>query len=285
MNQSERKPEWLRIKARQTGQFDETARRLSCLGLNTICISGKCPNLKECWSVGTATFMILGDICTRSCRFCATRTGRPLPPDPYEPLKVAGAIREMKLKHCVLTSVDRDDLPDGGAGFWVETIKTVRRINPGTTIEVLIPDFGGNPEYLKKVITARPDILGHNLETVRRLTPEVRSKARYDRSLDLIRSASAAGLITKSGIMAGLGETSEEILETMDDLRNAGCNIFTMGQYLRPSFEHLPVSNFMHPETFEHFRKAALEKGFTAAECGPLVRSSYHAEQALKNLK
>jgi len=285
MNQSERKPDWLRIRARQSDHFDETARRLACRGLHTICTSGKCPNIKECWSAGTATFMILGEICTRSCRFCATRSGRPLPPDPYESMKVADAVREMKLRHCVLTSVDRDDLPDGGASIWKATIDAIRIANPETTIEVLIPDFKGDQESLELVISAKPDILGHNLETVRRLTPQVRSKAGYDRSLELLKRASDAGMVTKSGIMAGLGETSEEILETMDDLVAAGCRIFTMGQYLRPSFGHLPVSGFMHPDTFEYFRKEALAKGFFAAECGPLVRSSYHAGEVMQQLK
>ncbi|HAQ64587.1 MAG TPA: lipoyl synthase [Bacteroidales bacterium] len=285
MNQSERKPDWLRIKARQSDYFDETARRLACRGLHTICTSGKCPNLKECWSAGTATFMILGEICTRSCRFCATRSGRPLPPDPYESMKVADAVREMKLRHCVLTSVDRDDLPDGGAAIWKATIEAVRTANPMTTIEVLIPDFKGDHPSLELVISAKPDILGHNLETVRRLTPGVRSKAGYDRSLELLKRASDAGMVTKSGIMAGLGETTEEILETMDDLLAAGCRIFTMGQYLRPSFDHLPVSGYMHPDTFGYFRKEALAKGFMAAECGPLVRSSYHAGEVMQQLK
>lgn len=285
MNQTERKPDWLRVKARQSEQFDETARRLSCRGLNTICVSGKCPNLKECWSAGTATFMILGDICTRSCKFCATKTGRPLPPDLYEPVKIADAVQEMKLKHCVLTSVDRDDLPDGGAAFWAETIRTIRKSNPNTTIEVLIPDFDGREDLLNLVFEARPDILGHNLETVKRLTPEVRSKAKYVTSLEVIRLASRAGLTTKSGIMAGLGETSDEIEQTMDDLREAGCHIFTMGQYLRPSLQHLPVDSFMHPETFTRFKQMALRKGFKAAECGPLVRSSYHASEAFNSMK
>jgi len=229
--------------------------------------------------------MILGEICTRSCRFCATRSGRPLPPDPYESMKVADAVREMKLRHCVLTSVDRDDLPDGGADIWKATIEAVRTANPMTTIEVLIPDFKGDHPSLELVISAKPDILGHNLETVRRLTPGVRSKAGYDRSLELLKRASDAGMVTKSGIMAGLGETTEEILETMDDLLAAGCRIFTMGQYLRPSFDHLPVSGYMHPDTFGYFRKEALAKGFMAAECGPLVRSSYHAGEVMQQLK
>lgn len=285
MNSTQRKPGWLKIKARRTDHFDETARRLACRGLHTICTSGKCPNLKECWSAGTATFMILGNICTRSCQFCATQTGRPLPPDLLEPQKIADAVKEMKLTHCVLTSVDRDDLPDGGASFWANVIETVRRINRDTTIEVLIPDFQGNHEHLNTVLAAHPDILGHNLETVRRLTPSVRSSARYDRSLELIGRASEAGMVTKSGIMSGLGETGDEILETMDDLRAVGCHIFTMGQYLRPSLDHLPVSDYMHPDTFAHYKAVALAKGFRAVECGPLVRSSYHAEEALKNMQ
>lgn len=284
MNQSERKPDWLRIRSRHTDQFDETARRLSCHGLNTICVSGKCPNMKECWSAGTATFMILGEICTRSCRFCATQTGHPLPPDSDEPMKIANAVKEMKLKHCVLTSVDRDDLPDGGAAFWAETIRAVRKINPQTSIEVLIPDFQGDTQSLQTVFEARPDILGHNLETVKRLTSSVRSKARYPVSLEVLRLASEFGLSTKSGIMAGLGETDSEIQETMDDLLEAGCKMFTMGQYLRPSLKHLPVSHFMPPETFAHFKNIALEKGFKLAECGPFVRSSYHAGEAYQQI-
>ncbi len=251
--------------------------------LHTICTSGNCPNIGECWNAGTATFMILGDICTRSCKFCGTKTGKPLPPDPLEPVRLAESIRKMGLKHCVITSVDRDDLPDGGASIWAETIIRIREVNPGITIETLIPDFDGNTESIQKVIDAGPEVISHNLETVERLTPQIRSRAKYSRSLSVIEYIGRAGITSKSGIMLGLGETEQEIYNTMDDLRKADCKVFTLGQYLRPSFEHMEVVEYVEPEKFEEYRKAGLKKGFKYVESSPLVRSSYHAEKHAGN--
>jgi lipoic acid synthetase len=247
--------------------------------LHTICQSGLCPNMAECWAAGTATFMILGDVCTRSCRFCATKTGKPLPPDPGEPQKVAEAVATLGLKHVVITSVDRDDLPDQGASVWAETIRVVKHHNPDTTIEVLIPDFSGRPEWIRTVADARPDIIAHNLETVQRLTPKVRSKADYQTSLNVLDIIHKTGVRSKSGIMAGLGETLEEIMQTMDDLRTVQCDVITIGQYLRPTLEHLPVARYYSPEEFLELEKVAHDKGFLHVESAPLVRSSYHAEK------
>jgi len=277
-----RKPDWLKIKLPQGQNYLKVKGILDQHGLHTICSSGKCPNMAECWSAGTATFMILGDICTRSCKFCATKTGKPFPTDPGEPEKIANSVKLLNLKHVVLTSVDRDDLPDGGATAWAATLRKMREICPGTTIETLIPDFGGNSANLQLVIDERPEIISHNLETVRRLTPEVRSASHYDRSLLVLKQIAENGVIAKSGIMAGLGETEDEVLETMDDLRKAGCSVFTIGQYLRPSKDHLAVSEYIRPEQFEKYRLAGLEKGFTHVESMPLVRSSYHAEKHVK---
>jgi lipoyl synthase len=274
-----RKPDWLKIKLPLGENYLKVKGILEEKGLHTICSSGLCPNRGECWNAGTATFMILGEICTRSCNFCATITGKPLPPDESEPLKIAESIRHLGLKHAVITSVDRDDLPDGGAAHWAATIRNIKALNPGTTMETLVPDFRGNPDHLQQVIDAGPEIISHNLETVRRLTPQVRSAARYDRSLEVIRQIAASGIPAKSGIMVGLGETEAEILETMDDLRRVNCSIFTIGQYLQPSPAHLNVVEYIHPDQFEKFRLAALEKGFTHVESKPLVRSSYHAEK------
>lgn len=274
-----RKPDWLKIKLPKGDNYLKVKGILQEKGLHTICSSGKCPNMGECWNAGTATFMILGDICTRSCKFCATQTGRPLPVDEQEPEKIAQSVKHLNLKHVVITSVDRDDLPDGGASIWAATIHKVKELNPGTTIETLVPDFGGNPDYLKTVIDAAPEIISHNLETVRRLTPQVRSAAQYERSLQVIRQIAASGIPAKSGIMAGLGETEAEVFETMDDLRKANCSIFTIGQYLQPTPSHLPVAEYIHPDQFEKYRIAGLEKGFTHVESKPLVRSSYHAEK------
>lgn len=276
---SRRKPEWLRIKLPNANEYQQIRQYLSSHKLNTICESGNCPNMGECWGAGTATFMILGDICTRSCRFCAVKTGKPLPPDYDEPENVAKAINILKLKHCVITSVDRDDLPDGGANHWAKTITAIKSLNPQTTIETLIPDFQGNTEHLKIVINASPNIISHNLETVRRLTPEVRRKAIYERSLEVLKNLSDSGVKTKSGIMLGLGETEEEIFETMDDLRKVNCKIMTLGQYLQPTIDHLKVVDYIHPEKFDHYKQIALEKGFEFVESAPLVRSSYHAEK------
>ena len=239
----------------------------------------------ECWGRGTATFMIGGNICTRSCKFCNTQTGRPLPLDPQEPTHVAESVRLMKLSHAVVTSVDRDDLPDLGAAHWAQTIREIRRLNPETTIEVLIPDFQGRKELVEQVIEARPDIISHNMETVRRISPLVRSAARYDTSLEVIRQIAASGITAKSGIMVGLGETPAEVEELMDDLRAAGCQIMTIGQYLQPSHRHYPVAAYVTPEQFKRYEETGLAKGFTQVESGPLVRSSYHAEKSLRYLK
>lgn len=275
----QRKPDWLKIKLPKGTNFTQVKSIVQRYNLHTICTSGKCPNMGECWAAGTATLMILGDVCTRSCKFCATKTGKPLPVDVNEPSNVAESIRLMGLKHAVLTSVDRDDLPDKGAGHWAATIKDVKRVNPETTMEVLIPDFDGEPNLIGLVVDARPDIISHNLETVRRLTPLVRSRAKYDVSLKVLKTIADSGVVPKSGIMLGLGETREEVLETMDDLLNVGCKVFTIGQYLQPTKEHLPVEAYVHPDVFEEYRQIGLAKGFKNVESAPLVRSSYHAER------
>jgi lipoyl synthase len=277
-SQYKRKPSWLRIKLPGGEGYRKVKQIVEGHGLHTICSSGNCPNLGECWGAGTATFLILGEICTRSCRFCATRTGKPLPVDEQEPQRVAESVKLMGLKHCVITSVDRDDLEDGGAHIWAETIKMVRRENHGTTIEVLVPDFQGKKGHLQLVLDQKPDITAHNLETVRRLTPVVRSAADYDRSLELIKWIAESGLTAKSGIMVGLGETYDEIMDTMDDLLEAGCKVVTIGQYLQPSVKHLPVEEYIHPDVFAKYREEGLKKGFRVVESNPLVRSSYHAE-------
>ena len=264
------------------GNYTMIKRLVEANRLHTICTSGNCPNIGECWNAGTATFMILGDICTRACRFCATTTGRPLPPDPGEPERLSGSIKTMKLKHCVITSVDRDDLPDGGASFWAETIKTIKKTNPGTTIETLIPDFDGREEDIQKIIDADPDVISHNIETVRRLTPVIRSRAKYDRSLDVLKYIASKGKPAKSGIMAGLGETEDEIEQTIADLANAGCKILTIGQYLQPGTGHMEVVRYLTPERFIEFREKALAMGFDFVESHPLVRSSFHAEKHVK---
>jgi lipoic acid synthetase len=233
----------------------------------------------ECWGAGTATFMILGNICTRSCGFCAVATGRPKPVDWDEPMRVANSVKLMNVKHCVITSVDRDDLKDGGSIIWAETIKAIRKESPETKFETLIPDFAGKWENLQRIIDVKPDIISHNIETVKRLTAQVRIQAKYDRSMELIKRVHDAGLKTKSGIMVGLGETEDEVYEAMDDLRNSGCDVLTVGQYLQPTNKHLPVAEFVHPDKFKRFETAALSKGFRFVESGPLVRSSYHAEK------
>ncbi|MHC1777849.1 MAG: lipoyl synthase [Lentimicrobium sp.] len=278
-----KKPDWLKIKLPGGKNFTRVKDIVEGNKLHTICSSGNCPNMAECWNAGTATFMILGDICTRSCRFCATKTGRPLPVDSGEPMRVAESIKKMNLRHCVITSVDRDDLPDGGAAHWAETIRQVKIANPGVTIEVLIPDFSGNKDHLDLVILEKPDVISHNLETVRRLTPTVRSAARYDRSLDVLREIAGSGLIAKSGIMAGIGETEAEVFEAMDDLLGVGVSVMTIGQYLRPTLNHLPVEEYITPEIFEKYRLAGIEKGFRHIESRPLVRSSYHAEKHVES--
>lgn len=280
-----RKPEWLKISIGANERYTETKRIVESHCLHTICSSGRCPNMGECWGRGTATFMIGGNICTRSCKFCNTQTGRPLPLDPQEPTHVAESVRLMKLSHAVVTSVDRDDLPDLGAAHWAQTIREIRRLNPETTIEVLIPDFQGHKELVEQVIEARPDIISHNMETVRRISPLVRSAARYDTSLEVIRQIAASGITAKSGIMVGLGETPAEVEELMNDLRAAGCQIMTIGQYLQPSHRHYPVAEYVTPEQFKRYEETGLAKGFTQVESGPLVRSSYHAEKSLRYLK
>lgn len=246
--------------------------------LHTICTSGNCPNIGECWNRGTATFMILGDVCTRACKFCATNTGKPLPPDPGEPDRLARSIKIMHLKHCVLTSVDRDDLADGGASVWASTIRKIKEINPGITMETLIPDFDAKPEHIQLIIDADPEVISHNVETVRRLTPVIRTKAKYERSLEVIRYISEKGKTAKSGFMLGLGETGEEIVQTMGDLYASGCKILTIGQYLQPGPGFMEVVDYIVPEKFEEYRIMALKMGFAFVESSPLVRSSFHAE-------
>ncbi|MCX6258017.1 MAG: lipoyl synthase [Bacteroidia bacterium] len=278
---SGKKPDWLKIGLPKGKNYLDVKDIVDRHQLHTICSSGKCPNIAECWGLGTATFMILGNICTRSCGFCSVVTGKPLPVDRDEPENVAKSVRLMNLKHCVVTSVDRDDLPDGGAAVWAETIRSIKRLNPGTTIEVLIPDFRGNTEHIKMVIDAGPDIISHNLETVERLTPLVRSVAGYRRSLEVIRFITASGMVAKSGIMLGLGEKEDEVLQTMDDLLATGCRVMTIGQYLQPSKENLEVTEYVHPDKFEFYKAEGLKKGFRIVESSPLVRSSYHAEKQI----
>lgn len=276
-----KKPEWLKIRLGNNDCFTRTKRIVDSHNLHTICSSGRCPNMGECWQRGTATFMIAGDICTRSCKFCNTKTGKPLPLDPSEPMNVANSVKLMALKHAVVTSVDRDDLPDLGAGHWVATIKAIKQENPDTTIEVLIPDFQGKLPLVDIICEASPDVISHNIETVRRLTPIARSAAKYDISLSVLKRMAENGAKAKSGLMLGLGETLEEVEQTMDDLLLSGCSILTLGQYLQPTRKHLPVAAYIHPDTFIRLKEVALSKGFTHVESGPLVRSSYHAENCI----
>lgn len=279
MTEHVRKPDWLKIRLGGNEQFTQTKRIVESHCLHTICTSGKCPNMGECWSRGTATFMIGGEICTRSCRFCNTLTGKPLPLDLNEPVNVAESIRLMELKHAVVTSVDRDDLPDMGASHWVKTIQAIKTVNPGTTLEVLIPDFQGNLDLVDLIVSARPEIISHNMETVRRLTPQIRSAAKYDVSLAVLKRIAEGGVVAKTGIMLGLGETEDEVLALMDDVLKTGVSVLTIGQYLQPSRKNIPVSEYISPDCFEQYRIAALSKGFTHVESAPLVRSSYHAEK------
>ena len=279
-----RKPEWLKIRLPEPEKYHEINKLLKELDLHTICVSGKCPNMGECWNRGTATFMILGDICTRACKFCNVKTGNPLPVDSNEPVKIARAIKSLKLKHAVLTSVDRDDLPDKGAGLWAETIKEIKKMNPLVTMETLIPDFDGLYDLLDLIVEAAPEVVSHNMETVERLSNQIRSKAKYDRSLDVLRYLASKGVNVKSGIMLGLGEKREEIEQVMDDLLSVNCYVLTIGQYLQPSSWNLPVDRYVTPEEFEELKQIALSKGFKIVESAPLVRSSYHAENhILKN--
>lgn len=280
-----KKPDWLKIRLHRSDEFARVRKIVEERGLHTICSSGKCPNQAECWSRRTATFMILGEICTRGCRFCATRTGRPLAPDADEPQKVAESIAMMGLRYAVITSVTRDDLPDGGAAHWAATVEAIRRRNPDTVIELLIPDLDARPELLDAVLASAPDIVGHNIETVERLTPALRSRARYRTSLETLRYLGERGAVTKSGMMVGLGESDEEVLRTLGDLRGAGVGIVTLGQYLRPTLEHYPVAAYVAPEKFEQYRRQALDMGFSYCASAPLVRSSYRAEEALLSAK
>ena len=274
-----KKPKWLKVKL-PTGQAYKAVRGITkSHDLHTICESGNCPNMGECWGAGTATFMILGNICTRSCGFCNVMTGRPLAVDILEPKKVARSVQLMKVKHAVITSVDRDDLRDGGASIWVETINEIRKENPKTTMETLIPDFKGKLKDIQPIIDVAPEVVSHNMETVRRLTKKVRIQAKYDRSLDVLRYLNAGGIRTKSGIMLGLGETEEEVVATMRDLREVGVSIMTIGQYLQPSKKHLSVLEFITPAQFDKYRDIGLSLGFQHVESSPLVRSSYHAEK------
>lgn len=280
-----KKPSWLKINIGVNDRYTETKRIVDTHGLHTICSSGRCPNMGECWGKGTATFMIGGDICTRSCKFCNTKSGRPSPLDGNEPESVARSVQLMKLSHAVITSVDRDDLEDMGASHWVKTLKKIKELNPAVTVEALIPDFQGNLELVKQVASCGANIVSHNMETVKRLTPVVRSVARYETSLEVIRAIAEAGVTAKSGIMVGLGETVSEVEELMDDLLENGCRILTIGQYLQPTHKHYPVKEYVTPQQFEAYKELGLKKGFAEVVSGPLVRSSYHAEKQLKFCK
>jgi len=281
--QTQRKPDWLRVKLPVGKEYAHVRGLVDTHKLHTICESGNCPNMGECWGAGTATFMILGNICTRSCSFCAVATGRPLVVDMYEPERVASSVKLMQVKHCVITSVDRDDLKDGGSIIWAETINAIRRESPETTLETLIPDFRGIWANLDRVIAVRPEVISHNLETVRELTKEVRIQAKYDRSLECLSRVSAAGIRTKSGIMLGLGEQEHQVLQAMDDLLEAGVHILTLVQFLQQTKNHHPVLDWIHPDQFLFYKTIGLKKGFRYVESGPLVRSSYHAEKHLFN--
>ena len=275
------KPKWLKVKLPTGENYRKVRSLVDEHKLHTICESGNCPNMGECWGEGTATFMILGNICTRSCGFCAVATGKPLEADPFEPARVANSVKLMGVKHAVITSVDRDDLADGGSEIWVKTVELVRAKSPGTTMETLIPDFAGNWENLQRIIDVSPEIVSHNLETVRRLTKQVRIQAKYDRSLEVLFRLKKGGMRTKSGVMLGLGETKEEVLETMEDLRSVQVDILTLGQYLQPTRKHLAVQEFVTPEQFKEYEEIGMKMGYRFVESGPLVRSSYHAEKHL----
>lgn len=275
------KPKWLKIDLTSKKSTGETAGILAKHHMNTICTSGLCPNRSECWMARTATLMIGGDICTRKCRFCNTLSGRPRLLNPDEPRRVAESVKALKLRYAVITSVDRDDLPDYGAAHWIKTIEEIRRLNPDTKIELLIPDFMGKADLIRQVMATHPHVAGHNMETVRRLTPSVRSVARYERSLEVLREIANCGITAKTGFMLGLGETHDEILETMDDILSTGCQRLTLGQYLQPTAEHLPVKAYITPEKFAEYKRIALEKGFKHVVSGPLVRSSYHAAEGI----
>jgi len=276
-----KKPKWLRVKLPTGAEYKQVRDIVEEHKLHTICESGNCPNMGECWGAGTATFMILGNICTRSCGFCAVDTGRPEAVDTFEPGRVARSVKLMGVKHCVITSVDRDDLPDGGSLIWAQTVRAIRNQSPETTLETLIPDFMGKWDNLQNIIDISPEIVSHNLETVRRLTKQVRIQAKYDRSLEVLRRLKRGGMKTKSGVMLGLGEIETEVIETMEDLRSVGTDILTLGQYLQPTRKHLPVAEFITPEKFAEYKQLGLKMGYKFVESGPLVRSSYHAEKHL----
>jgi len=279
--QTQRKPDWLRVRLPVGKEYAQVRSLVDEHKLHTICESGNCPNMGECWGAGTATFMILGNICTRSCSFCAVSTGRPLAVDTDEPNRVANSIKLMNVKHAVITSVDRDDIKDGGSIIWVETIRAIRRESPKTTMETLIPDFRGIWDNLYRVCEEKPEMISHNIETVRRLTKEVRVQAKYDRSMECLKRISDFGLRTKSGIMLGLGELEQDVLETMQELKEAGVHVLTIGQYLQPTKNHHPVIDWIHPDQFSFYKEKGREMGFKYVESGPLVRSSYHAEKHL----
>lgn len=281
---AQRKPDWLKIRLHRSTDYAAVRQIVEQHGLHTICSSGRCPNQSECWSRRTATFMILGDVCTRGCRFCATRTGHPLPPQTDEPRRVAQSVALMQLKYAVVTSVTRDDLPDGGAAHWAATVRAIREANPETNIELLIPDLDARPELLATVVASQPEIIGHNIETVERLTPAVRARAKYRTSLETLRLLAEQGATTKSGLMVGLGEREEEVLQTLHDLREAGVRLVTIGQYLQPTPEHYPVAEYVTPGQFAAYRRQALAMGFSYCASAPLVRSSYLAEEALRSL-
>lgn len=274
-----KKPGWLRVKLPVGENYKHVRNLVDTHRLHTICESGNCPNMGECWGAGTATFMILGNTCTRSCGFCSVATGRPGPVDWEEPRRVAEAIQLMKVKHAVITSVDRDELPDGGSTIWYNTIEAVKGLNPDTTLETLIPDFKGNADQIKRIILAAPEVVSHNLETVERLTRQVRVQAKYQRSLDVLRQLKQGGMRTKTGIMLGLGETKEEVIQSIRHLVEVGCDVLTLGQYLQPTSKHLPVHRFVHPDEFAEYREIGYELGLDYVESGPLVRSSYHSEK------
>ena len=281
MSEHVRKPDWLKVNFGANERYSNTKQIVDTHRLHTICSSGRCPNIGECWGRGTATFMIGGNICTRCCKFCNTNSGKPLPLDESEPKHVAESIQLMQLNHAVITSVDRDDLPDYGAAHWVATIKAIKELNPSVTMEVLIPDFMGREELIASIIEAHPDVISHNMETVRRLTPVVRSVATYERSLQVLKQVANSPIPAKTGIMVGLGETIAEVEETMDDLLSVGCSILTIGQYLQPTHKHYPVQEYVTPQQFAGYKETALAKGFKMVESGPLVRSSYYAERAM----
>jgi len=282
MQERRRLPGWLKMQRASGETYSRVKHIVLENHLHTICTSGNCPNIGECWNRGTATFMILGDICTRACKFCATKTGRPLPPDLTEPDRLAESIKAMNLKHCVITSVDRDDLADGGATAWANTINRINEVNPATTMETLIPDFDGNQECIQKIIDAGPYVISHNVETVKRLTPVIRTKAKYETSLEVLRYVAEKGKTSKSGFMLGLGENEDEILKTIRDLYKSGCKILTIGQYLQPGSDYMKVAEYIAPEKFDEYRVFALELGFSFVESSPLVRSSFHAENHIK---